>query len=309
VAHVCNPLSIITGSICPHYKICRKACVLGRERSRQFEPIADNFISNGRGRKVLIIGSGPAGLASAWQLKNCGFAVTVAEREPEFGGALRLISDTRLNKTHIDNVIKELKDVGVTLKSNTSIDFNNIEKIKKDFDCIIFATGTWNSRRLDIEGEEFTVNALDYLKISGDAKKTVVIGGGNVAVDCAVEAIRRGGSATICYRKTEQYLKAEPFEIEHAKKIGVQFEFEMVPQKIVCDGVQFGRKFMPCEQVVVAVGQFSDLPKDIKKCINVLVVGDAVIGASSVVQAVLNAKECVRVFQESHANSSNLHAR
>jgi len=306
MGHVCNPLSIITGEICPHYRICKKSCLLARERAQK-NPI---FVSRPevclspplrKGElSALVIGSGPAGLAAAWELRKFGFEVTVIERQERFGGALWLIPDMRLDKKHIEKVVQDLKDAGVVFKSNTN------GKIQDRFDYIVFATGTWNSRQLGIEGEEFTINALDYLILSAiGSSSVVVIGGGNVAVDCAVEAVRRGGNATVCYRKTEQFLKAEPYEIAHAKKVGVQFEFEMVPKKITSDGVQFERKFVPCDQVVVAVGQYADLPKGIENYQNVIIVGDAALGATSVLKAVLHAKACVRVSQESLLNSSN----
>ena len=250
-------------------------------------------------KTALVIGSGPAGLASAWELYRHGFSVTVAERESEFGGALRLISDRRLDKAHLCKVIQDFADCGITFETNTPINLQNIGEIQKSFDYIIVATGTWSSKCLDIEGEKFALNALDYLKTQPTAKKTMVIGGGNVAIDCAVEAVRRGGSAIVCYRKTEQYLKAEQCEIDHAKKVGVEFEFEMIPLEITSEGVHFDKKFIPCEQVVIAVGQFSDLPDGIEKYSNIIVVGDAVTGASSVVQSVLHAKACVRALLKS----------
>jgi len=276
----CNPLSIITGDICPHYKICKKNCVLSRIRNDE-SIITSNDSFNCEScscEKVLIIGSGPAGLAAAHTLRKHGFDVTVCEHYDKLGGALRLIPDSRLDKKHIDNTVEQLSNMGVVFKNNCST------PTLDEFDFIVVAVGTWKPRKLGIKGEdlEIVTYALDYLKNPTTHENAIVIGAGEVAADCAKQS---GGK--IYYRGPIAKMKGE-------KQDDLSYEFEIFPKQIQPDGVLFeqhGKEiFVPCDKAIIAIGQLPDLPAEIQNLENVIIVGDAAIGSSNIVKAVLDTK-------------------
>ena len=167
-----------------------------------------------------------------------------------------------------------------------------------------------NGRKLDIDGNEVATYALDYLKNPKPAKNVVVIGAGNVAIDCALTAAELGAkTVNLCYRRDEAAMKAYPEELAHARSKGVVFNYFMVPKQITKEGVLFENgKFMPADKVVVAIGQGA---VDLDICTkigctqngliqaegfktnveNVYALGDAVTGTSTIIQVVAQAKE------------------
>jgi NADPH-dependent glutamate synthase beta subunit-like oxidoreductase len=162
-------------------------------------------------RKVAIVGSGPAGLSAAQILAKKGYNVTVFEGQPLCGGMLRrCIPEYRLPKKIVDFEINCIKDLGVKIHKNLEIGEKlKMETLFQDYDAVFVATGATKERTLNVEGEELTgvFYALDFLekanlkevKVSG---KVMVIGGGDVAVDCARTALKLGAKeATILYRR------------------------------------------------------------------------------------------------------------
>lgn len=320
-----NPLSAITGAVCPNHLFCKGGCVLGRrgnavdfgqierEVSKRYLDIAKPVQLAGNGKKVLVVGSGPAGLALAYYIKKGGFDVEVWERENKFGGMLRYgIPDFRLDKRLIDKVVSVLRRMGVQLNTGIKVD---LKKLPSGFDIIVLAIGAGVSRRLEIEGSEHAIYALDYLKNPTTSKKFVVIGAGNVAIDCALTAAELGAeSVNLCYRKDEAAMKAYPEELAYARDKGVVFNYFMVPKKIIAEGVLFENgTFMPADKIVVAIGQgavnLDDCPKvgctpngliqtdGFKTNVeDVYALGDAVTGTSTIIQVVAQAKELAKII-------------
>jgi glutamate synthase (NADPH/NADH) small chain len=337
-----NPLSAITGAVCPNHLFCKGGCVKGvdfgvieREVSRKYleahtppSSLGHPFTLKGN---ILIVGSGPAGLSLSYYLAKVGYKVEVWERCEKLGGMLRYgIPDFRLDKGLIDKVFGVIKRYGVVFKTNMQVDLRDLPK---GFDMIVLAIGAGVSRRLDVEGGEYVEYALDFLKNSTTPSPTappltfgasltlskgnyVVIGAGNVAIDCALTAVELGAkTVNLCYRRDEAAMKAYPEELAHARNKGVVFNYFYVPKKITKEGVLFDRQgeeiFMPADKVVVAIGQGAVcLDESVKigctangliqvdgfrtNIEGVYALGDAVTGTSTIIQVVAQAKELAK---------------
>ncbi len=210
-----NPIPAITGRICPVF--CEPEC----NRRELDEPVAiqcveravgDYALENAdqfyappakeSGKKAAVIGSGPAGLAAAFYLRRSGHTVTVYEKLREAGGMLLYsIPFFRLPKDVVTKQIKALKNMGITFKTGVDVGKDTaLSEIKKRFDAVFAAGGTWKSLKLGVPGEgaRGVHYALDYLKKINSGKKVslggtvIVIGGGSVAIDAARTARRLG---------------------------------------------------------------------------------------------------------------------
>jgi len=193
--------------------------------------------------RVAIIGSGPAGLSAAQVLAKKGYDVTVFEEGSSSGGMLkRCIPEYRLPKKVVDFEINSIKDLGVKIIKNLEIGKKlKLEYLFFDYDAVFVATGAHKERVLDVEGEELkgVFYALDFLEkanlkeieVSG---KVLVIGGGDVAVDCARTALRLGAKqAGVLYRRSREEMPANLWEVKEAEKEGVNIEFLVTPKKII----------------------------------------------------------------------------
>ena len=196
------------------------------------------------GEKVAIIGSGPAGLSAAQDLAKKGYSVTIFEALPSAGGMLRkYIPEYRLPKKIVDSDINRIKDLGVKIKTNMAI--GKSLKVKKlleqGYNAVFVATGAHKERMLGIEGEELNgvFHALDFLEKANKKEvelsdKVSIIGGGNVAVDSAGTALRLGAKeVTILYRRSEEEMPANPWEIKEAEEEGAKIEFLVAPKRIL----------------------------------------------------------------------------
>lgn len=212
-----NPLAQTCGLICPD-KFCQKACVRANldkaikipavqaaimQKARaagefSFLPVKSN------GKKIAVIGSGPAGIGAAYELLAQGFSVTVFEKNGTIGGALNLIPSERLPRDVISaDWQKFAKNSNFELKLNTQVtDYTSL--FAQGFDGIIIAVGEQTCRNLGISGEEFSISYTDYLRepekfaVSGNV---AVVGGGEVALDCALTAKRQGGNVEMFVRR------------------------------------------------------------------------------------------------------------
>jgi NADPH-dependent glutamate synthase beta subunit-like oxidoreductase len=210
--------------------------------------------------KVAIIGSGPAGLTAAYELKRRGYPVTVFESSPEIGGMLRYgIPEERLPRKAVDDDAEFIKSFSVELKTNTALGKDTtIEQLQKEgYKAIFIAVGALKSRKIGCEGEDLSgaICALDFLRDIKSRKnvkvgeKVAVIGGGNVAVDAARSALHMGAKeVVILYRRTCEEMPANPWEVKEAEEEGVKIEFLVAPVKFLGkNGKVFGVELVKME--------------------------------------------------------------
>ena len=209
-------------------------------------------VAEPNGKKVAVIGSGPAGLTTAWQLARQGYAVTVLERLAQPGGFLRnAIPVYRLPHEVVDADIANLTSLGVEIRCNTPVD--DLDALKTDYDAVVVATGTQVAARLEVPGEDAdgSLDGLAFLAgvAGGEApdltgKRVVVVGGGNVAMDTSRVALRLGASTVqVVYRRTRAEMPAHHAEADDAEAEGVTFEFLMAPLGVeAADGKVTGLK-------------------------------------------------------------------
>ncbi|OAT79430.1 FAD-dependent oxidoreductase [Desulfotomaculum copahuensis] len=195
------------------------------------------------GKKVAVVGSGPAGLTAAFHLAQSGHQVKIFEAAPAPGGMLRLaIPAYRLPKEVVDRDIKNLTALGVEIETGVRVE-NPAELKEKGFDAVFIATGTQSTREMRVEGENLdgVIMSLDFLravnlgdKTSLQGKTVMVVGGGNVAMDSARVAVRLGAKKVfVQYRRSRAEMPAHRWEIEAAEKEGVEFQYLCAPQKFI----------------------------------------------------------------------------
>jgi len=242
-----NPMPGVMGRVC--YHPCETVC----NRSEYDESIAihnmerfvadqnkDNhfpefFIQGDYTEKIAIIGSGPAGLSAAYQLRRKGYRVTIFEAAPKAGGMLRLgIPKYRLPREVLDKEIGDIEGLGVEIKTGTTIGKDlTLEELKATFDAVLVASGAFKSWPMNLKGEDKKgiSSGLFFLRefnLNGSVavgKKVVVVGGGNTAIDTARSALRLGAEVTIVYRRSRAEMPAVPEEVEDAEKEGVKIVF------------------------------------------------------------------------------------
>ena len=240
------PASI--GRVCPHP--CEKAC----RRQNVEEPIniaqlkafaadmdlkADSYmpdVQESTGKKVAIIGGGPAGLTAAYYLTIMGHSVTVYDMMEKMGGMLRYgIPQYRLPKEVLDKEISIIEKTGVKFVNNSKLgkDFT-IESLKAENDAVIVAVGAWKSSSMRTPGEELdgVYGGIDFLRgvIQGNApeigEKVAICGGGNTAMDACRTAVRLGAKEVyVVYRRTRAEMPADKLEIDEAEEEGVIYKF------------------------------------------------------------------------------------
>lgn len=279
----------VCGRVCPQELTCEAKCVQGLRgesvKIGTLERFASNYktsikVKSNNGLKVAVVGSGPFGLSSAYHLRREGFDVTVFESSHVLGGVLIYgIPEFRLPKKIVDDIIEKLKNMGVIFKTDVLIGATiPIDELKKNFDYIFLGTGAGVPKMFDIPGvmAKNVMSANELLTRinvmhapSSDTpliipKRAIVIGGGNVACDAARSLVRLGSDVTICYRKSEEFLKMRKEEYEHAKMEHVNFIFNAVPIKIETDKnfavnkcvfkIDKKQEKIECDMVVVAIG-------------------------------------------------------
>ncbi len=249
------PFAGVCGRTCTH--LCETEC----ERGKVDEPVAirslkrfmaDYEMKAGRGKatpikpvkqgRVAVVGSGPAGIACAYDLVRKGYPVTVFEAAARAGGMLRYgIPDYRLPKDIVDNDIGYVEELGVEIKTNTPIT-NLDEVLGRGYKAVFLATGAWVSQELGVPGEEGAgvMQALDFLKRANSGEKVelgnrvAVIGGGNAAIDAARVARRLGAEEVfIIYRRSRAEMPADAEEVEQAEQEGIKLHFLAAPTEIL----------------------------------------------------------------------------
>jgi len=194
------------------------------------------------GKRVAIIGSGPAGLTAAYYLAKLGHSVTVFEALPEPGGMMRVgIPDYRLPKDILRDEIEEIESIGVEIRTNTRVD--SLDGLfKLGYNAIFIAIGAHQGTKIEVEGEDNPrvrecVSLLRDVSLGKEVKlgdRVAVIGGGNAAIDSARTALRLGAKeVTIVYRRTRTEMPASAEEIDGAIAEGVKVHFLAAPSRII----------------------------------------------------------------------------
>jgi NADPH-dependent glutamate synthase beta subunit-like oxidoreductase len=244
------------------------------------------------GHKVAVIGAGPAGLTAAFYLRKKGHQVTVFEARPKPGGMMRYgIPDHRLPQDVLDKEINTILSTGIQLKTNhkLGVDFQ-IDQLKSDgFEAVFVAVGAQLSRKIELPGSDLDdvhwgvefLTAVAAGTVVPVRDRIVVIGGGNVAVDVALTALRLGAKhvAVACLESREE-MPANPWEVEQALEEGVEMLFSWGPGKIMeNDGKVSGLELARCTSVFDDQGNFCPYFDDTKKTVAadqiILAVGQA----------------------------------
>lgn len=303
-----NPLPSVCGRVCP--RPCEDACrrnlvdeAVGIDWLKRYVADLDLFSDSGfdpvlalkNGKRVAVVGGGPAGLSAAYYLVQQGVAVTIFEAEQKTGGMLRYgIPDYRLPQATLDLEINTILKLGVELKNGLRLGDNlELAGLRRDYHAVLLAMGAWKSRNLRVEGEKLpgVLSGIDFLKEIAEGKEVVlgkriaVIGGGNTAIDAARTSLRLGaGEVYLFYRRTRNEMPAASIEIDEAIEEGVKISYLVAPvsikgseqgltairllkmelgeqdssgrrRPIPVEGSEFDQ---PIDNVIAAIGQYSE---------------------------------------------------
>ena len=283
-----NPLPFITGTICPHH--CGDKCMRNyyeetlhiRETklaaaSQAYNEILPALKAEGSvaGKKVAIIGGGPAGLAAATFLSRAGVAVTVFERKEQLGGVVRnVIPEFRISADSIDKDVELCKAYGADFKLGAEV--TSVKALKAEgYTDVIVSIGAWKPGRSPLAYGEVT-DALEFLmeaKKNGASmnigKDVVVLGGGNTAMDVARAAKRLPGveHVRLIYRRTKRYMPADEEELQLAIEDGVEFLELLAPVgaengKLKCSVMELGAPDASGRRSPVDTGRTEEYPAD-----------------------------------------------
>ena len=354
-----NILGGTCARVCPVEVLCQKDCVLIHEGRPPIEigalqrHASEWAYSNGvplraaarsNGKSAAVVGAGPAGLAAAGELAARGYAVTVYDEREEVGGLVRYaIAPYRQTNEPLPDEARLLAELGVQFRLGTRIGSARLDKLAAEVDAIVIAVGMGEDLDVAYDGDDLdgvweSLPFIEKLKTGEPpavGERVAVIGGGNTAVDVAVEAKRLGAEVSLLlYRRTELEMPAYEHEVELARNEGVEIRFLTSPVAFVGNGHvegvrcaqmrlgapdETGRRrpepvpdsdfVIPVDTVVKAIGQqprneFRDLLDDVDRDgrtrnPRIFAAGDAVNGGASVVQAVAEAKRAVAALEES----------
>lgn len=253
-----NPFPTACALICEHpcEARCRRNMIDDSINIRGMKRyIVDNAPSNtvpvpecapSTGKRVAIIGGGPSGLTAAYFLQLMGHQTTVFEEKAKLGGMLRYgIPNYRFPRERLQEDIDAILSTGVEVKLNTVVDTAAMDKIRNEYDAVYIAIGAHTDKKLGLEGEDSNnvISAVDMLRKIGDdqypdftGKRVVVVGGGNVAMDCARTAMRANAkTVSIVYRRRQEDMTALPEEVEGAIAEGIELVTLKAPLRVEAD--------------------------------------------------------------------------
>ncbi len=327
-----NPLGWVCGVVCPDY-FCMKACsrrtfdqpinipaVQASVMKRAYEAGLGSFkAAKSNGKKVAVIGAGPAGLGAAGVLAQRGYNVTVYEQRKRLGGMMNLIPDFRLDKKVVRADIEFAKSLGaIDFQSGKPI--ANPEELLETHHAVIVSAGLDEPMRLNIPGEEYALSWQEYLenrkKITVADKKVAILGGGAVAADCATTAKRRGAlSVEMIYRRKQENMPLTAYERDMLLEYGIEISTCSKPLAIThkgkrVTGLRIAKMMLPkgksprpenfvvnqkespifreFDLVVSAIGSRSRMP--MMKTKGIFYAGDMILGSATVVEAVATGK-------------------
>ena len=266
------PLPASIGRVCPHP--CETACrrkhveapisiahlkYFAADQVRKDGTVHPISVAPATGKKVGIIGGGPAGLTAAFKLVQKGHEVTVVDQMPEMGGMLRYgIPEYRLPKAVLKIETDAIAALGVRYVNNFKIGRDeSFESFRSRFDAVIVANGAWRSSAMRVKGEELkgVWGGIDFLREvatggkPGIGDRVAIVGGGNTAMDACRTAVRLGAKDVyIIYRRTRKEMPADDIEIVEAEEEGVKFKFLCAPNEILgADGRVSGMRLQVME--------------------------------------------------------------
>lgn len=270
LAHQTNTLPEICGRVCPQDRLCEGACTLNdgfgavtigsvekyitdTALSQGWRPDMSNVTSSGK--RVAVIGAGPAGLGAADVLVRNGVTPVVFDRYPEIGGLLTFgIPEFKLEKEVVKRRREVLEGMGVEFRLNTDIGKDiEFDDLIAEYDAVFLGMGTYTYMKGGFPGEELADvhEALPYLVANNkklmdlptddyvtlEGKNVVVLGGGDTAMDCNRTAIRQGAKTVKCaYRRDEENMPGSRREVNNAKEEGVEFLWNRQPVEIIGEG-------------------------------------------------------------------------
>ena len=270
ISNETSPFPEILGRICPHDVLCEGDCTLNDTHGAITigsiethitetgfeEGLTPKFTSNKIGKKVAIIGSGPAGISAATFLLRAGIDVEIFERASKTGGLLTYgIPGFKLDKHRIERRIDFLKEAGAIITTNCEIGKDkSFEELEKEFDAVFIGIGATKGKMAGIDGEtnsnvhlamdlltkvqkkEFGEDVENYINVAD--KKVVVIGGGDTAMDCVRTSVREGAKSVKClYRRDRANMPGSKKEVDNSIEEGVDFVFNVSPKSINVNGV------------------------------------------------------------------------
>ncbi|HDG1694220.1 TPA: formate-dependent uric acid utilization protein AegA [Kluyvera ascorbata] len=272
LSHQTNPLPEITGRVCPQDRLCEGACTIRDEHgavtignieryisdralAKGWRPTVGNVASSGR--RVAIIGAGPAGLACADILVRQGVEAVVFDRHPEIGGLLTFgIPSFKLDKSLMARRREIFTEMGIRFELNCEVGKDiALETLLADYDAVFVGVGTYRSMKADLPNEDApgVYDALPFLiantknvmgiselpdepYINTKGLNVVVLGGGDTAMDCVRTALRHGAQKVTCaYRRDEANMPGSKKEVKNAKEEGAEFEFNVQPVTLELD--------------------------------------------------------------------------
>jgi glutamate synthase (NADPH/NADH) small chain len=281
LCHQTNTLPEVCGRICPQDRLCEGACTLNdgfgavtignvekyivdKAFEMGWRPDMSDVVPNGR--RVAVIGAGPAGLGCADVLVRAGVKPVVFDKYPQIGGLLTFgIPMFKLEKSVMHLRREIFEDMGIEFRLNTEVGRDiAFDKLVKDFDAVFLGMGTYTYMKGGFPGEDLagvyeslpylignTNHHMKYQKdlaeyISMEGKKVIVLGGGDTAMDCVRTAVRQGAESVTCvYRRDQENMPGSRREVRNAKQEGVKFVFNHQPVEIIGDrGNAAGVKFV-----------------------------------------------------------------
>ena len=303
-----NPLPSICGRICTHP--CGSACTRNGVDDAVNLPGLKRFLTDRlpeyklplpavaeRGEKIAIVGSGPAGLMCAYELRQKGYGATIFEALPVAGGMLAVgLPPFRLPRPMLNAELERLRSTGIEILLNTPVGGAiTLDELRKNYSAVFLAIGAHVERKLGIPGEKVggVLGGMEFLRrINTEGpvfpgRRVLVVGGGNSALDAARTALRCGADeVTIVYRRTRHEMPADSREIEDAEREGIKLMFLMAPKSfhtseggsltgLECLKMKLGAPdasgrpapepisgsefVIPCDTVVVTIGQVPDV--------------------------------------------------